>query len=85
MKMWSWILLGVLSVVGVKRAGAQSLETNRSVLPFPPDFRNQAGTESYSLLRESQSYQQIFHSSSFAVTGASPIKITAIAFRVEEK
>jgi hypothetical protein len=83
MKTWLWILLGVSSVVGVERAEAQSLETNRTVLP--PGFENQPGNANGGLLLEGQTYQQMFPGSSFDRVTSTPIKITGIAFRVEEK
>jgi hypothetical protein len=63
MKMWSWILLGVLSVVAVARSGAQSLETNRTVLP--PGFESQPGNSYEIVFSRTQTYQELFRASTF--------------------
>jgi hypothetical protein len=77
MKTWSWILLGVLSL-GVERSGAQSLETNRTVLP--PGLETQPGNTYFPLFSSAADLQQFFRSSTFPSAG--PVQITSVAFRV---
>jgi hypothetical protein len=84
MKMCSFVLWGVLSVVGVERVGAESLVTNRTVLPVPPDLAIQPGNATDSSLQVESSYQQLLRGSSLSSVWTTPVRITGIAFRVEE-